>query len=97
MCRIPWGHHRFIIDKIKNDSKKALFYVEQIIQNNWSRNVLLNFIDSNLYERQGKAVTNFSQKLSVPAGDLAQQITKDPYSFDFLSLRTDYDEKELKD
>ena len=97
LCRIPWGHHRFIIDKIKNDSKKALFYVEQIIQNNWSRNVLLNFIDSNLYERQGKAVTNFSQKLSVPAGDLAQQITKDPYSFDFLSLRTDYDEKELKD
>lgn len=53
--------------------------------------------DSNLYERQGKAVTNFSQKLPVPAGDLAQQITKDPYSFDFLSLRTDYDEKELKD
>ena len=97
LCRIPWGHHVQIIGKCKNDSKKALFYVEQIIQNNWSRNVLLNFIDSNLYERQGKAVTNFSQKLSVPAGDLAQQITKDPYSFDFLSLRTDYDEKELKD
>ena len=53
--------------------------------------------DSNLYERQGKVVTNFSQKLPVPAGDLAQQITKDPYSFDFLSLRTDYEEKELKD
>lgn len=43
LCRIPWGHHRFIIDKIKNDSKKALFYVEQIIQNNWSRNVLAKY------------------------------------------------------
>lgn len=97
LYRIPWGHHVQIIGKCKNDSKKALFYIDQIIKNNWSRNVLLNFIDSNLYERQGKAVTNFSQKLSVPSGDLAQQITKDPYSFDFLSLRTDYDEKELKD
>ena len=97
LYRIPWGHHVQIIGKCKNDSKKALFYIDQIIKNNWSRNVLLNFIDSNLYERQGKAVTNFSQKLPVPAGDLAQQITKDPYSFDFLSLRTDYDEKELKD
>lgn len=97
LYRIPWGHHVQIIGKCKNDSKKALFYIDQIIKNNWSRNVLLNFIDSNLYERQGKAVANFSQKLPVPAGDLAQQITKDPYSFDFLSLRTDYDEKELKD
>lgn len=97
LCRIPWGHIRFIIDNCKDDSKKALFYVNQTLQNNWSRNVLLNFMDSNLYERQGKAVSNFSQKLPVPAGDLALQITKDPYSFDFLSLRTDYDEKELKD
>lgn len=97
LCRIPWGHIRYIIDNCKSDSKKALFYVNQTLQNNWSRNVLLNFINSNLYERQGKAITNFSHKLSVPAGDLAQQITKDPYSFDFLSLRTDYDEKELKD
>ena len=97
LCRIPWGHHIQIIGKCKNDSRKALFYINQTIQNNWSRNVLLNFIDSNLYERQGKAVSNFTQKLPVPAEDLAQQITKDPYSFDFLSLRTDYDEKELKD
>ncbi len=56
--------------------------------------MLLNFIDSNLYERQGKAVSNFSQKLPVPAGDLAQQITKNPYSFDFLSLHEGYDERE---
>lgn len=97
LYRIPWGHHVQIIGKCRNDSKKAFFYVNQTLQNNWSRNVLLNFIDSNLYERQGKAVTNFTQKLPIPTGDLAQQITKDPYSFDFLSLRTDYDEKELKD
>lgn len=57
----------------------------------------MNFLDTNLYERKGKAVTNF--KLSLPAeqSDLAQQITKDPYNFDFLTLRTDYNEKELKD
>lgn len=42
---IPWGHHKLIMDKCKNDPQKALFFVEQVIQNNWSRAVLLNFLD----------------------------------------------------
>lgn len=95
--RIPWGHNKLIIDKCKGDEDKALFFVKETLSNNWSRAVLMNFLDTNLYERQGKAVTNF--KLSLPAeqSDLAQQITRDPYNFDFLTLRTNYNEKELKD
>jgi len=94
---IPWGHHLVIMSKCKSDRKKALFYVNKIIENNWSRSVLMNFIDSNLYERQGKAVTNFERSLPAVQSDLAQQITRDPYNFDFLTMREEYDEKELKD
>ena len=60
---IPWSHHRYIIDKCKKDTDKALFYVRKTLENNWSRNVLLNFLDTNLYERQGKAVSNFKSTL----------------------------------
>lgn len=94
---IPWDHHRRIIDKCKGNPQKALFFVQKTIENNWSRAVLLNFLDTDLYERQGKAITNFRDKLPLAQGDLAQQITKDPYCFDFLTLRERYDEKELKD
>ena len=94
---IPWGHHRYIIDKCKGDPGKALFYVRKTLENNWSRAVLLNFLDTDLYERQGKALTNFAQILPAEKSDLAQAITKDPYSFDFLTIREKYDEKELKD
>ena len=94
---IPWGHHRYIIDKCKGDQEKALFYVRKTIENNWSRAVLLNFLDTDLYERQGKALTNFARTLPTEQSDLAQAITKDPYNFDFLTLREKYDEKELKD
>lgn len=95
--RIPWGHNRTIIDKCKNNKNKALYYVRKTLANNWSRDVLLNFLDSDLYERQGKAITNFCETLPSEQSDLAQAITKDPYNFDFLTLREKYDEKELKD
>ena len=94
---IPWGHNKVIIDKCKGDSAKALFYVKKTLENNWSRDVLLNFLDTDLYERQGKAVTNFALTLPAEQSDLAQAMTKDPYRFDFLTLREKYDEKELKD
>ena len=94
---IPWGHHRYIIDKIGRDATKGMYFVHQTYINNWSRSVLLNFLDTDLYERQGKAVTNFKQTLPEVDSDLAQQITKDPYSFDFLSMTQSYNEKELKD
>ena len=95
--RIPWGHNRTIIDKCKGNKDKALFYVKKTLENNWSRDVLLNFLDTDLYERHGKAITNFSNALPLEQSDLAQAITKDPYNFDFLTLREKYDEKELKD
>ena len=94
---VPWGHHQRIMDKCKRDSNKAAFYVRKTIENHWSRNVLLNFLDTDLYEREGKAVTNFLTLLPAVQGDLAQQMTKDPYSFDFLAMREKYEEKELKD
>ena len=93
---IPWGHHRYIIDKCKNVDE-ALFFVNEVHKNNWSRDVLLNFLDTNLYKREGKAITNFNNQLPEEDSDLAQQIIKDPYNFDFLSIGKNYDEKELKD
>ena len=94
---IPWGHHVAIIGKCRSDQQKALFYVSKVIENNWSRAVLLNFLDTDLYDRQGKAVTNFQITLPDVQSDLAQAITKDPYNFDFLTLTEKYNEKELKD
>ena len=95
--QIPWGHHVQIIGKCKDDQKKALFYVKKTLENNWSRNVLLNFLNTNLYERDGRAITNFSATLPQPQSDLAQSITRDPYNFDFLAIRERFDEKEFKD
>ena len=94
---IPWGHNKLIIDKCKGNSKKAYFFVNKTLENNWSRSVLMNFLDTNLYDRVGKAVSNFTLSLPKPQGDLAQAMTKDPYNFDFLTLREGYDEKELKE
>ena len=94
---IPWGHQKLLIDKCKNDPERAMFYVRKTLENNWSRDVLLNFLDTDLYERQGKALTNFRRLLPDPQGDLAQSMTRDPYNFDFLTLREKYDERELKD
>ena len=94
---VPWGHIRLLIDKCKGNRDKALFYARKTVENNWSRAMLANFLDSNLYERQGRAVSNFADTLPALQGDLAQEITKDPYNFDFLAIRERYDERELKD
>lgn len=95
--QVPWGHHRLIIDKCGADRRKALFFVHKTVENGWSRAVLMNFLDTNLYERQGKAINNFSKTLPAPQSDLARELTKDPYNFDFISITESYNEKELKD
>ena len=97
LCSIPWGHHRLIIDRCSNDPQKALFFVNQTMENGWSRAMLLNWIDTGLYERQGKAITNFSASLPAPDSDLAQEVTKDPYNFAFAGVRGKYNEKKLKE
>lgn len=96
ICSIPWGHHILIFTKCKN-TDEAMFYIGKTIENGWSRAVLLNFLDTDLYESQGKAITNFSKLLPDIQSDLARDTLKDPYNFDFLTLREGYREKELED
>ena len=95
--KIPWGHHRLLIDKFTNNPKAIIFYVKKTVKHGWSRAVLDHMIDSGLHLRQGKAVTNFQNTLPEPTSDLAQELTKDPYIFDFTKLTLPYKEKELKD
>lgn len=94
---IPWSHHRFIIDKVNGDSQKALFFVRKTIENNWGRGMLVNFLSTDLYERQGAALTNFATSMPKPESDLAQEYLKDRYIFEFVQLNEEYSEKELKD
>lgn len=94
---IPWDHHCRIISRCRNDVDKALFFVKKTWENNWGRDALLNWLSTDLYERDGKAITNFKDTLPAPQSDLAQQITKDPYQFDFLELREKFNECEIED
>ncbi|MDX8430538.1 MAG: PDDEXK nuclease domain-containing protein [Candidatus Algichlamydia australiensis] len=92
---IPWGHNILLIEKI-NSHEERIWYIKKTIENGWSRNVLLHWITSNLYERQGKTISNFKDTLPPLQSDLAQATLKDPYNFDFLTLREKFDEKELE-
>ena len=95
LVQIPWGHNIAIISKCKN-LDEALFYIQKTIQNNWSRSVLTHHIESDLFKREGKAITNFKATLPEPQSDLARETLKDPYNFDFLTLTEKYNEKELE-
>ena len=92
---VPWGHHLYIISQCK-DVSRAVFYLQKTVENGWSRAALLNYLDTNLYERQGKAVNNFNRLLANPQSELAAQTLKDPYNFDFLTLDGEYRERELE-
>jgi predicted nuclease of restriction endonuclease-like (RecB) superfamily len=93
---IPWRHHGEIMSKCKS-VHEALFYVQKTIKNGWSRAVLMNFIEADLYTSQGKAINNFDHLLPDVQSDLAKETLKDPYNFDFLVLTENYKEKELED
>jgi predicted nuclease of restriction endonuclease-like (RecB) superfamily len=95
VAQIPWAHNITLIDKVK-DLEERHFYIQKTIENNWSRNVLINQIEGKLYQRQGKAITNFEQTLPSPQSDLAMELMKDPYKFDFLNLYTEYKERDLE-
>ena len=94
---IPWGHHVRIIDKFKEQPEKALFLVHETVETGWSRDMLLNFMGTDLYERQGKALTNFARTLPEETSDLARELTKDPYDFAFTGITGKYNERLLKD
>lgn len=93
----PWGHHKTLIDKYFDQPNIALFYLVESVRKEWSRNTLLNMLDTNLHLRQGKAVTNFKTQLPTPTSDLAQELTKDPYMFDFTNMTAPFHERELKE
>ena len=94
---VPWGHHTVIINRCFNNPKKAWFFINKTVENNWSRSVLLNFLDTDLYERSGKAINNFAVVMPEVDEDLANDILKSPHSFNFLTIEKRYREKELKD
>ncbi len=94
---IPWGHHILIMSKVPGNPKKALFFIQQDLSNGWSRDMLLNFLSTDLYERQGKALNNFMATLPSETSDLAKEITKDPYNFAFAGITGKYNERKLKD
>lgn len=96
VAQIPWGHNTLLLDKIK-DRDTRVWYIKKTIEKGWSRSVLLHWIDSGLHDRQGRALNNFERTLVAAQSDLAQETLKDPYNFDFLTLREQFDERELED
>ena len=95
VSQIPWGHNLLLLDKF-DDPAIALFYVQKTIENNWSRAVLTHHIESGLHLREGQAITNFEATLPAPQSDLARQLLRDPYNFDFLTLTERHNERELE-
>ncbi|MDD2337606.1 MAG: PDDEXK nuclease domain-containing protein [Geobacteraceae bacterium] len=95
VAKIPWGHNIMLMEKVKELSAR-LWYMEQAIQNGWSRDTLAQMIKNSAHKRQGAAVTNFQQSLSSPQSDLARQLLKDPYIFDFLTIEEPFHERELE-
>lgn len=95
VLQIPWGHNVLLIQKIK-DLNVRTWYIQETLKNGWSRDVLGLMIKSNLFERQSQAITNFDITLPNIQSDLVKQSLKDPYIFDFLTLRNDFDERELE-
>ena len=95
VSQIPWGHNIAIFQTVK-DPNERLWYAQNTIEHGWSRNVLTHQIETHLYHRQGKASTNFARTLPPPESDFAQQILKDPFNFDFLTLQAGAVERDLE-
>jgi predicted nuclease of restriction endonuclease-like (RecB) superfamily len=95
LAQIPWWHNILLIEKLKSSEMRS-WYAHQVLINGWSGRALEDAIKSNLYGRQGKAITNFKGTLSDPYSRLANDIMKSPYNFSFLTLEYDYVEQELE-
>lgn len=93
--QIPWGHNILLMEKVK-DLPPRLWYMRQCIEQGWSRDVLTAMINGKAHERQGEAVNNFAARLPTPQSELARQLLKDPYLFDFLTLEEPFHERELE-
>ena len=95
VAQLTWAHNVILIQKVK-DLPTRLWYARQAFEHGWSRDVLSLQIQSRAHERQGKAITNFQRTLPPPQSDLAEQTLKDPYNFDFLTIRSDAHERDLE-
>lgn len=95
LLRVPWKHQTHIVSKCKT-IQAALFYLNQVIEGNMSRSELESIIDANLYEHKAKALNNFESTLPQPQGSLAEEIIKDPYNLDFISMEGKFDERDLE-
>lgn len=94
--QIPWGHNILIVSKSRN-TNEAIFYIQKTLENNWSRTVLDHQIDLGLYERLGKAISNFEIVLPKPQSELAIETFKDPYKFDFLQIEEKALERDIEE
>jgi len=96
LTQIPWSHNIILMEKLDNNEQR-IWYATKTIENSWGKRALEDWIERDIYSRQGKAVTNFSLHLSEPQSTLAQETLCDPYFFDFLNLPPGYIEKDLED
>lgn len=94
--KVPWFHHVQIFSHC-DSLDEALFYINKVVEEGWSRSWLEDRITAKLFLSQGSAITNFSQALPLPQSQLAKEILKDPYHFDFLSMKEKYDEHDLEE
>ena len=95
LAQITWYQNITLIEKVKSRERR-LWYAQQAVENGWSRPVLVHQIDTDLYGRQGQALTNFERTLPTPQSELAHEVLKDPYSFEFLTIAQDAKERELQ-
>jgi len=95
VAQIPWGHNIALLQALKDPAQRE-WYARAAIQHGWSRNVLIHQMDTRLIDRQGQATTNFDRALPAPTSELARQLLKDPYTFDFLSLHDEALERDLE-
>lgn len=94
-AQLPWFHNCTILDKV-NNSEERRWYIKKTIENGWARSILIMQIETKLFEREGKAITNFNERLPKPQSDLAIATLKDPYIFDFLGLGQEAHERDIE-
>ncbi len=94
MIQLPWGHI-FVLMAIKNSSERE-WYAAKTLENGWSRNVLEIHIERELYEAKGKTTTNFEQTMPKPQSDLTRKLYKNPYSFEFLDVHEEAEERDIE-
>lgn len=85
IAQLPWGHNCTLLDKLKLPEERA-FYAQKAVQNGWTRDMLVNQIESGLFKRQGAITNNFGLTLPAYDSELALALFKDPYHLDFVML-----------